>query len=188
MHQLEPFYQWRTFYNAEEDERSPFYQREHSELYFTHAVYDYLIHPQWDEFGSSTLYAKILYTDYDDGFCVIELIGEWNDAINNDIMFLKRELVEPLLEEGIKKFVLIGENVLNFHGDGDDYYQEWEEEVEEGWIVAINFREHILEEMVNNGIDYYLIYGGQLDDFPWRTLNPKQLHQKVESLIRRRLG
>ena len=47
---------------------------------------------QWDDFGSSTLYIKILFADYDGGFAIIELIGEWNDAINNDIMLLKRDM------------------------------------------------------------------------------------------------
>jgi len=88
MHEIEPFYNWRHLYAAEEDKRSPFYGRTYSEFEYTQAIYNYLIHPQWDEFGSRTLYMKILYTDYDQQFTIIELIGEWNDAIENDIMTL----------------------------------------------------------------------------------------------------
>ena len=60
MHTLVPFYNWQHRYNAEEDERSPFFGAEHSEFEFTNAVYDHAIHPQWDEFGSRTLYLKAL--------------------------------------------------------------------------------------------------------------------------------
>ena len=80
MHDIEPFWNWRHRYTAEEDELSPFFGREYSEFYFTNAVYDHAIHPQWDAFGSSTLYLKILYADYDDGFAIIELIGECTDG------------------------------------------------------------------------------------------------------------
>src|SRR3954471_2860278 len=82
MHAIEPFYNWRHLYIAEEDERSPFYGREYSEFEFTNQVYNFLIHPQWDEFGSPTLYMKILYADYELKACIIELLGEWNDALN----------------------------------------------------------------------------------------------------------
>ena len=78
MHDIEPYFKWRDWYTAEEDTRSPFYGREYSEFEFTHAVYNYLIHPQWDEFGSKTLYLKILYADYDEHFAIIEMLGEWN--------------------------------------------------------------------------------------------------------------
>ena len=56
MHDIEPYYSWRHLYIASEDHDSPFYRREYSEFEFTHAIYNYLIHPQWDEIGSSTLY------------------------------------------------------------------------------------------------------------------------------------
>ena len=81
MHDIEPYYSWRHLYIASEDKKSPFFGRQYSEFEFTHAVYNYLIHPQWDEMGSATLYLKVLYANYETGFAVIELIGEWNDAI-----------------------------------------------------------------------------------------------------------
>ena len=113
MHNIEPYYNWRHIYISEEDERSPFFGREYSEFEFSQAIYNYLIHPQWDEFGSKTLYLKVLLADYEENYVIIELIGEWNDAIENDIMSLKREVVDKFMAEGIFKFMLIAENVLN---------------------------------------------------------------------------
>lgn len=187
MHDIEPYFKWRDRYTAEEDERSPFYAREYSEFYFTNAVYDHYIHPQWDEIGSSTLYIKLLIADYQNQYCVIELIGEWNDCINNDIMHLKHNVIDVLIDNGIMKFILVGENVFNFHYDGDDYYEEWFQDLEEGWIAAVNFQEHVLRELTENSIDLYLNFGGNLDDMPWRTLEPLSLFKKIESVLKHRL-
>ena len=86
MQDIEPFYNWRELYISSEDERSPFHGTAYSEFEYTNTVYNYYIHPQWDTFGSSTLYLKVIYADYDRQFSVIEFIGEWNDALYNDIM------------------------------------------------------------------------------------------------------
>lgn len=188
MHEIEPYYNWRDDYIASEDEKSPFYGVVHSEFEYDKQVYNFLLHPQWEDFGSSTLYIKILYADYDDGFAIIECIGEWNDAIYNDIMLLKREVIDVLTREGINKFLLIGENVLNFHGSDDSYYEEWFQEVNDGWIVALNFRTHVMQEFQTHGIDYYVHFGGDFDRFPWRTLKPKQLYHHIRQHIDKRLG
>ncbi|MEW6468547.1 MAG: hypothetical protein AB1458_06465 [Bacteroidota bacterium] len=188
MHTIEPYYNWRHLYAAEDDERSPFYGREYSEFEFTHQIYNYVIHPQWDDIGSPTLFIKILSVDYDEGFCIIELIGEWNDTINNDIMRLKRDIIEPIMAQGINKFIIIGENVLNFHHSDDSYYEEWFDEVEEGWIAFINFREHVLREFHHQHIDYYFNSGGKLNEMNWRGLTPLQLFQLVEQQVTKRLG
>ena len=187
MHDLEPFYHWREYYKAEEDEQSPFYGKEYSEMYFSHAIYDHVIHPQWDFFGSPTLYLKLLYVNYDEGVAVLEMMGEWNDAIHNDIMFLKREIIDGLTDIGIQKFILIGENVLNFHGDIEDYYEEWFEDIDNGWIAGINFQEHVRKELSAFKIDYYFNYGGELDILAWRTANPLQLVAKIEQILAHRL-
>ncbi len=188
MHDIEPYYNWRHLYTAEDDDRSPFYEREYSEFEFTNQVYNYLLHPQWDEFGSTTLFIKILFVDYDEGFAVIEMIGEWNDCINNDIMFLKRDIAERMIGMGVNKFILIGENVLNFHASDDCYYEEWFEELEDGWIALLNFRGHVLEEFQKQNIDYYFVLGGKLNAFNWRTLSPLQLYEAVKSLVQKRIG
>ena len=68
---------------------------------------------------------------------------EWNDAIENDIMELKREVTDVFFKQGITKFILVAENVMNFHSGDKDYYAEWFEEVtdEDGWIVVLNMPE-----------------------------------------------
>jgi len=188
MHFIEPYFNWRGYYIASEDVTSPFYEREYSEFEFSNRIYNYLIHPQWDYFGSSTLFLKVLYTDYDQGYAIIELIGEWNDAIENDIMLLKREVIEPMMGNGISKFILIGENVLNFHSSDECYYEEWFEEVEDGWIAIINFHEHVIKEFNAANIDQYFVSGGELEDIEWRTYLPTNLFSKVEKLVLHRIG
>jgi len=190
VHNLEPFYNWRHRYTAEEDERSPFFGREHSEFDFSNAVYDHVIHPQWDAIGSETLYIKILFADYDEGYAIIELIGEWNDLLGNDIMFLKRDHIEPMMAQGISKFILIGENVLNFHASDDEYYSEWFEETTDadGWIALLNFRPHVLEDLQHANIDQYFLLGGTLNALQWRTFEPEGVFTNVEGFVMRRLG
>ena len=188
MHFIEPFYNWRGYYIASEDGASPFYEREYSEFEFDKRIYNYLIHPQWDHFGSTTLFLKVLYSDYDSGYSIIEFIGEWNDAIENDIMVLKRDVIEPMVNNGIHKFILIGENVLNFHSSDDCYYEEWFDEVEEGWIATINFHEHVVKEFIAANIDQYFVFGGELEEIEWRTYLPTNLFAKVESLVNKRIG
>lgn len=185
---IEPSYNWRELYIASEDELSPFYGAVYSEFEYTNTVYNYFIHPQWDDFGSNTLYLKILYADYEKSFAVIEFIGEWNDALYNDIMFVKREVIESMIGNGINKFILIGENVLIFHGSDDCYYEEWFQDVEDGWIAAINFRPHVMKEMERFNIDSYFLTGGELDDLNWRTNSPVELLQRIEKIASRRLN
>jgi hypothetical protein len=188
MQDIEPFYNWRELYISSEDMRSPFYEREYSEFEYTHTIYNYYIHPQWDFMGSPTLFIKIIFADYESGFAIIELIGEWNDAINNDIMILKRDIVDELIRHGISKFVLVGENVLNFHSSDDCYYEEWLDDVEEGWIAGINFRDHVLKEMSDTNIDYYITFGGEFNDMDWRTNSPFQLLERIENVMGKRLN
>jgi hypothetical protein len=190
MHTIEPYYNWRDYYVSEEDERSPFFGREYSEFQYSTKIYDHYIHPQWDYIGSPTLMAKIIYADYDAGTAIIELIGEWNDCINNDIMYLKRDVADVLQNYGINKFILIGENVLNFHESDDSYYEEWFEEVNDtdGWIALLNFRDHVLQSYIDADIDSYFLVGGKLNDLEWRTLRPERLIDKVEEKVQRRLG
>ncbi len=187
MHTIEPHYNWRHLYIASEDERSPFYGQECNELEFLNTIYNYYIHPQWDNMGSSTLYIKILYVNYEKSYCIIELLGEWNDCLYNDIMYLKREVADILIANGINKFILIGENVLNFHAQDNDYYQEWFEDVEDGWIALVNIRNHVLDEIQSASIDYYLAVGGSLNNLMWRSLLPPQVFDYVQRLILKRL-
>ncbi len=97
-----------------------------------HRMYDFVIHPEWDSVGCETLFVKQIFADYEQGYVVLELIGEWNDAVHNDVMEVKRRFADPLLAQGVDKFLLIADNLLNFHAGESDYYAEWAEEETEG--------------------------------------------------------
>ena len=187
MHEIEPYYRWLSLYDSSKDEGSPFYGKEYNYDNYNDAIYNYYIDPAWDYIGSETLYLKILYISYEMKFCVIEFIGEWNDAINNDIMFLKRNVVDHLSSFGIDKYILIGEHVYNFHGSDDCYYEEWFEDMDEGWIAAVNFKDFIYDEWKKYNLDYYINFGGTLQIDNWRTLNPLIFYKRISAYIERRL-
>lgn len=188
MHEIEPHYNWLQYYDAAQDELSPFYGKAYNYDQYSEAIYGYYIDPSWDSFGSETLFVKILFADYDRGYAILEFIGEWNDTLYNDIMLLKRNLIEQLSIHGINKFVLIGENIFNFHGSSDDYYEEWFDEVEEGWIAAVNFPDFIQSEFERYKLDAYINMGGTLQIPQWRTLHPARFFELVDLLIQRRLN
>jgi hypothetical protein len=190
MHDIEPFWNWRHKYTAEEDERSPFFGEDHSEFEFTNAVYDHVIHPQWDNFGSTHPVHEA--------------------ALRRPRRRLRHHRADRRVErpaaqrhhavqaehhrtpdgQGINKFILIGENVLNFHTSDEEYYAEWFEEVSDadGWIALLNFRPHVLEDMQSANIDQYFLLGGKLNALKWRTQEPETVFEVVEGFVMRRLG
>ena len=186
MQDIEPHFKWRNSYIAAEDKRSPFYGAVYNEFAYTKKIYNYFIHPQWDDFGSPTLYTKLLFLDYEEGYAILEFIGEWNDAIQNDIMLFKRGVADLLMEEGIFKFVLICENVLNFHGSDDCYYEEWGQECreEDGWICLINVRAHLEEEMTEMLLQYHINFGAYYNEINWRPHQPQHFYKVAEALVR----
>lgn len=186
MHDIEPFYNWRHIYISEQDERSPFFGRTYSEFEFSQTVYNYYIHPQWDEFGSRTLFMKVIMADYEEQYAIIELIGEWNDAIENDIMELKREVIDEFSNFGIRKFVLIAENVLNFHSSDKEYYQEWYEESidNEGWAVILNMPEATQYDFKKAKLNRYIEL---MEIGNWRTYRPFHLFKKIDETLSKRL-
>ncbi len=186
MQNIEPYDNWQYIYTSENDERSLFYGREYSEFAYTQTIYNYYIHPQWDEFGSATLYLKVLMVDYQEQYAIIELLGEWNDAIENDIMLLKRDVIDEFMRQGISKFILIAENVLNFHSSDDSYYEEWDEDVREagGWIICLNMPEQTQHDFIKAKLNKFIT----LINFPaWRTLKPDVLFNQVDNILLRRL-
>ncbi|MEO6638138.1 MAG: hypothetical protein ABIN25_07660, partial [Ginsengibacter sp.] len=113
--------------------------------------------------------------------------GEWNDAIENDIMRLKRDVIDEFLRQGIKKFILIAENVLNFHSSDDSYYEEWYEDVNDtnGWIVCLNMPEATQYDFIKARLNNYI----ELFNFPqWRTMKPDVVFSQVDNVIFRRLN
>ena len=190
MHTLEPYYSWRNHYISSHDPKSPFYKRNYNEMAFHTKIYNHFIHPQWDGFGSSTLFLKILYVDYDDRYAIIEMLGEWNDCLHNDIMLFKRNVIEPLENEDIIKFILIGENILNFHYSDDSYYEEWFDELldVDGWIALLNFSDHVLDDMKTIDLDNFFVMGGELSELGWRTFAPDQLCLRIQDCVENRIG
>lgn len=182
MHNIEPFYLWKEIYDSAEDKKSPFYGRVYNEFFFSNTVYNYYIHPQWDEFGSNTLYAKILFCDYKSGFSIIELIGEWNDCLYNDIMYLMENIVNHLMNHQIYKFMIICENVLNFHGSDNSYYEAWYEAVaeENGWIILTNLLEHVEKEMQSTRLHDYV---WMVNDIPWRKIKPNHMSEYLSAKL-----
>ncbi|MEZ4890468.1 MAG: hypothetical protein R2779_07910 [Crocinitomicaceae bacterium] len=131
------------------------------------------------------MYLKLLFADYDDGYAIIEFIGEWNDAIENDIMVLKRDFIDSLIHEGITKFILIGENVLNFHASDDSYYEEWIEDIEDGWVAMVNFHDHVSREMNSANIDHYFSFWRSARRcVEWRTFQPHQVFDLFQKLLK----
>lgn len=183
MQNIEPFWRWRDYYIASEDKKSPFFGNTYSEFEYTNKIYNYYIHPQWDNLGSETLWGKLIYADYEDGFAVMELIGEWNDVHHNDFLQIRKEVLDRLMEKGIHKFALIGENVLIFHPDGDEYYEEFAEEVreEEGWVVLLAFSEEVLKDMAKARLNNYFHFDGAFNDVNWRKLTPEALFEWIET-------
>jgi hypothetical protein len=185
MHDIEPWHGWRDEYRAELDKHSPFYGNEYNEFTFSSQIYNYYIHPQWDDFGSETLYGKLLYVDYAEGFAMIELIGEWNDAISNDIMFIKRDVCDMLIKKDIHKFVIFCDNVLNIHTDDDVYYEEWYSDVQDynGWICLVNTFDHVLLELERIRLQYYMYFGPQFNDMIWRNQKPRFIVDAIEQIM-----
>lgn len=186
MQNIEPFFNWRHLYTAEEDPQSPFFEREYNEFEYSQTVYNYYIHPQWDEFGSRTLYMKVLFIDYEQHYVIIELLGEWNDAIENDIMTLRRNITDLMYKQGIFKFILIAENVLNFHSSDDSYYEEWHEQIEDenGWITVLNMPQQSQYDFRRARLTNYV----EMIELPqWRTMKPEVVFQLIDEEMGRRL-
>lgn len=179
MNEIIPFQNWLHLYDPEEDEKSIFFHFERNEMNRQLQIYNYIISPFWDEFDSWTLYGKHLWVDYEEQAVIIELVGEWNDTIENDIMNLKRNWIDALIRQGICKFIIIGENVLNFHSSDLNYYEEWQEDVAEdgGFIVLLNLPEHTQREMRQAGLGNYFFF---MQYEQWRIHEPLPFFQMIE--------
>ena len=83
-------------------------------------------------------------------------------------------------------------SITEIKKQAQDYYDEWFEEVEDsaqgpGWILAINFRPHILEEWKNYNINAFIHWGVSFETINWRTLTPGALFERVKMLISRQI-
>jgi hypothetical protein len=60
--------------------------------------------------------------------------------------------------------------------------------VEDGWIAACNFPEHVATEFAKYNLDIYINMGGTLNITNWLTMKPLQFFDLVNGLIVRRLS
>ena len=91
-----------------------------------------------------------------------------------------------MIRDGITKYILIAENVLNFHSSDDSYYEEWFEEVtdEGGWIICINMPEQTQYDFKRARLNHYI----ELMNLPqWRTIKPDLLFAQLDNILMRRL-
>jgi hypothetical protein len=184
---IEPFYGWLGFYSHEMDENSPFHTVEHNLFEYDRFVYTFAAHPLWDQIESESLLVKILYANYDEGYAIVELLGEWNDLHLNDFKLLCENCLTYLTDAGIRKIILIAENVFNIYLGDDDYYEAFSEELEDGWMALLRARPHVQTEMRQYGIDKYFYWNPAFDDLTWRKLKPWQLFKLVEESMQRLL-
>ncbi|MEY2918656.1 MAG: hypothetical protein RIS73_2370, partial [Bacteroidota bacterium] len=100
----------------------------------------------------------------------------------NDIMTLRRDVTDILYTKGITKFIIVAENVLNFHSSDDSYYEEWREQLldDGGWVAIINMPQQSQYDFIRTRLTNYIA----LMDFPqWRTLKPDIVFQQVDNWI-----
>ena len=90
-----------------------------------------------------------------------------------------------VLANHIYKYVLVCENVLNFHGSDDCYYEEWYEDVceEDGWICLINTLDHVEQEMKDTRLQYYINFGDLYSNLNWRAQKPQNVFKTVEAIV-----
>jgi hypothetical protein len=99
-------------------------------------------------------------------------------------MQLKRSIIDPLIDKGIYKFILISENVMNFHSSDDAYYEEWYDDIKDegGWIAAIDMPQQTQYDFTRSHIDKYV----KLFEHPnWRTFQPQHLFHLIDNQMLR---
>ena len=121
---------------------------------------------------------------------VVIQVARWEIVRGTFFICMVVCLLEAMQMNGITKFILIGENVLNFHVSDDCYYEEWFEDVQDqgGWVAMINFRDHIIDEMRKARLSNYLLMGERLNDLNWRAVKPFHMHHLVEGRLMQALG
>jgi len=95
-------------------------------------------------------------------------------------------VLDKFMEEGIFKFILVAENVLNFHSDGKEYYEELSEDVTEknGWVVCLNMPEQTQYDFNRAHLERFVELM-ELDN--WRTYKPYHLFKKIDNELSLRL-
>jgi hypothetical protein len=185
---IEPYGGWKDFYDATTDPNCPFIDQYDNDELEPKQLYTFQIHPEWDSISSESLLVKILYVDYTQQYCVIELIGEWNDLHQNDFKLLLDQCLNVLLFHGIEKYIFICENVFHAYLQDADYYEAFCDEISNGWMCLVKARDELLSEIEQYHISPYFFWNPQLNQLAWRKLKPWQLFQLVEHSISKLLA
>jgi len=45
-----------------------------------------------------------------------------------------------------------------------------------------------LDEFKSSNIDYYVNFGGELDELEWRKLSPQIMFERIDSILKHRLA
>ena len=101
-------------------------------------------------------------------------------------MTLRRDVTDLLYKQGIIYYIIIAENVLNFHSSDDSYYEEWKEQLEDdyGWVAILNMPEQSKYDFKKARLTHYIEL---LELEQWRTLKPELIFQAIQSEMMRRL-
>lgn len=187
---IQPFYHWREYYDPELDRKSPFHYPRYQDTMQFSVSYNQVIHPEWEDIGSEGLFMKVLFADYYEGCAILEGMGDWNDCTDIDIKSILENLIHPLFQEGVSRFLLIGENILNFHGDYPDYYEEIRDLLEDdgGYFMLLNLRQHVIEEMKSHEVNHFTWMGEQMQLVNWRTMQPLHVVAAAEEKITKQLS
>jgi len=80
---------------------------------------------------------------------------------------------------------LLCDNVLEYHGSDDSYYEEWWDDIKEegGWITVLNLREHILTEMEQVRLQHFINIGEEFNEVNWRKPTPKLVYNEILSIL-----
>lgn len=184
---VEPFYGWLHLYSHDRDEHSPFHAVEHNLFEYDRHVYNFPAHPTWDHIDSESLLVKILYADYTRGFAVLEFLGEWNDLHENDFKLLRANCLDLLAAAGIVRYVFVLENVFHIYLDQPDYYEEFMDQLDGGWLVLLGARAEVQQDVVEYGLSDYFFWSAALDALNWRKMNPWHLLERIELVMSRLL-
>jgi hypothetical protein len=76
---------------------------------------------------------------------------------------------------------------LNAFPQEDDYYAEWIEDLAGGWIVGINFQQHVSDELLRYGMGLYLHLSPDLNNVNWKGKPPEVLFEAISRLLLRRI-
>ena len=90
------------------------------------------------------------------------------------------------MKKGLTKFILIAENVLNFHSSDNEYYREWYDETseEDGWIIILNMPAATQQDFTKKKLQYYM----ELMEIPeWRSYKPYHLFTKIDKELSNRI-